>query len=117
MFVPYKPSFKFMSPQAVREMPVWDRTGYTGGSPTINILNVRIGLVSGRDPQPSDPFHLDFLDVLVGWPVVWIEFGPLLRTSSGVAQDLGLDEIVSVIDLVGFEFLSIDECGGSSARL
>ena len=42
---------------------------------------------------------------------IWINLGPLLWTSSGVALELSLDEVVQVIKLVGFELLPVDETG------
>ena len=42
---------------------------------------------------------------------VWINLGPLLWTSSGVALELSLDEVIQVIKLVGFELLPVDETG------
>ena len=43
---------------------------------------------------------------------VWINLGPLLWTSSGVALELSLDEVLRAIGLVGFELLPVDESGG-----
>ena len=37
--------------------------------------------------------------------------GPLLWTSTGVALELGLDEVLKVVELVGFEFLPVNESG------
>jgi hypothetical protein len=42
---------------------------------------------------------------------VWINLGPLLWTSSGVSFELSLDEVVRVIELVGFEPLPVNEGG------
>ena len=42
---------------------------------------------------------------------IWINLGPLLWTSSGVSLELSLDEVVRVVELVGFELLPVDECG------
>ena len=42
---------------------------------------------------------------------VWINLGPLLWTSSGVALELTLDEVVRVVQLVGFELLPVNEYG------
>ncbi|KAF9644136.1 N2227-domain-containing protein [Thelephora ganbajun] len=44
---------------------------------------------------------------------VWINLGPLLWTSSGVALELSLDEVVRVAELVGFELLPVNEHGES----
>lgn len=44
---------------------------------------------------------------------IWINLGPLLWTSSGVALELDLDEVVRVVELVGFEFLPVGEDRGS----
>jgi hypothetical protein len=41
----------------------------------------------------------------------WINLGPLLWPSSGVALELSLDEVVRVVQLVGFELLPVNECG------
>ena len=41
----------------------------------------------------------------------WINLGPLLWTSSGVALELNLDEVVQVVKLVGFELLPVNERG------
>ena len=37
--------------------------------------------------------------------------GPLLWTSSGVALELSLDEVLRVVELVGFELLPVNESG------
>ena len=42
---------------------------------------------------------------------VWVNLGPLLWTSSGVALELSLDEVIRVVELVGFELLPVDESG------
>ena len=42
---------------------------------------------------------------------VWINLGPLLWTSSGVALELSLDEVLRVVELVGFELLPVNETG------
>jgi len=42
---------------------------------------------------------------------VWINLGPLLWPSSGVALELSLDEVVQAIELVGFNLLSASESG------
>jgi len=42
---------------------------------------------------------------------VWVNLGPLLWTSSGVALELSLDEVVRVIGRVGLELLPVNECG------
>ena len=34
---------------------------------------------------------------------IWIDFGPLLWTSSGAALELNLDELVRVVQLAGFD--------------
>ena len=44
---------------------------------------------------------------------VWINLGPLLWTPSGVVLELSLDEVVQVIELVGFELLPANENGES----
>ena len=42
---------------------------------------------------------------------IWINLGPLLWTSSGVALELSLDEVIKAVELVGFEVLPLSECG------
>ena len=42
---------------------------------------------------------------------IWINLGPLLWTSTGVGLELGLDEVIKVVELVGFELLPVNECG------
>ena len=42
---------------------------------------------------------------------IWINLGPLLWTSSGVALELSLDEVIKVVEFVGFELLPVSECG------
>jgi hypothetical protein len=44
---------------------------------------------------------------------VWINLGPLLWASSGVALELSLDEVLQVAELVGFELLPVNESGES----
>ena len=42
---------------------------------------------------------------------IWINLGPLLWTSTGVALELSLDEVIKVVKFVGFELLPVNECG------
>ena len=42
---------------------------------------------------------------------IWINLGPLLWTSTGVALELSLDEVIKVVKFVGFELLPANECG------
>ena len=42
---------------------------------------------------------------------IWINLGPLLWASSGVALELSLDEVIRVVEFVGFELLPVDESG------
>lgn len=44
---------------------------------------------------------------------IWINLGPLLWTTSGVALELSLDEVVRVVELAGFELLPVNEHGES----
>jgi carnosine N-methyltransferase len=48
---------------------------------------------------------------------VWINLGPLLWVSSGVALELSLDEVLQVAELVGFELLPVNESGESVAMV
>ena len=42
---------------------------------------------------------------------IWIDLGPLLWTSFGVVLELSLDEVIKVVELVGFELLPSHEYG------
>ena len=58
--------------------------------------------------------YLDTIHRLLKPGGFWINFGPLLYGTAPFGQ-LSLDEIVSVVESMGFEFLEIDEqCGNIS---
>jgi hypothetical protein len=107
--------------------------------PTINTLTILTSLVSRRDPTAlrhldegyffvafprwSLIITLFFIDTslnvikaiqhiysLLDPGGVWINPGPLLWTSSGVALELSLDEVVRAVQLVGFKLLPVNEC-------